>query len=331
MSTRGETDRLNIILYGVGALVALGVVYGGLSLVGSGAPSGGFRAVSEAIVTQDRVPQESVAFLHITTADLTYTLERQEAGWGIAERSGYPVKEGLAEDLLNGLYGLEKRVALTADRGRHDALGLGDPALGGSGARVRALDDGETVLFDHVHGVRRGQHYVRDADADQTYRAAGELPPFHRIDTWLALPEPVAAPGEITRVSISPRDSVAYTIIRDPQTGEIGLGQETAGYRLIADYLATPLLDLGTTLRPVDVAAASTLGDRDPLVQILFETNNDRTGQIVAYRLGNDIWVELGSGFDGPKGDWAYKLGPLDRNLITTPLVALASPIQDGS
>ncbi|MGF1462740.1 MAG: hypothetical protein ACFB2Z_06200, partial [Maricaulaceae bacterium] len=120
--------------------------------------------------------------ISIERTDLTLTLTPGLEGWSVAERAGFPVRPERLSDLDQLFTDLRLEAPKTADPGKHARLDLGDPADGGSGARVR-VSAGDALVADWIIGRPRpgGGVFLRRPGGDQTRGGAQNAPKFAPI------------------------------------------------------------------------------------------------------------------------------------------------------
>ena len=146
---------------------------------GSGAVSGGklFPALSDNL--------GKVVRIEVQQGEQKLALEKENALWGLKDRSGYPVEFAKIRPLIVGLSEAKLLEAKTRRPDRFAALDLEDPAAKGTKARlVRLLDEKGQALAEVVVGKKRVESvgsgksgtYVRRPGDPQTWLADAELP-----------------------------------------------------------------------------------------------------------------------------------------------------------
>lgn len=148
-------------------------------------------------------------------ADDDVTLRRDGDAWTVAERDGYPADMATLRQLVLALAEAEIVEAKTADPASYERLGVGDPAEGGSGAKVTLEGGGESyavILGDPARGDYRYARVAGDArsalidrNPDLPDDVAGWLE-----DTLVDIPA-----GEIRRVRIAHADGETIVIGKD--------------------------------------------------------------------------------------------------------------------
>lgn len=136
----------------------------------------------------------------------TYTLARTPDGWVMPERGNHPVDEEALGRLALGLALLEKREVRGGGPAALEAVGLGDPRQGGSGALVTLRGAGGADIATVVVGARPSGTYARLPEAASGFRVTDDLlPPFQDPARWLALPALALGAADIAGVSSGDR------------------------------------------------------------------------------------------------------------------------------
>ena len=122
----------------------------------------------------------SVASIKVDDGGEGFTLTRTAESWGIAEKSGYPVRFDLVKKTIMGVAELELVASKTKDPARHGALGLNGPAAkeGASVGLILADDSGSTLasLLVGKTGRAGGEpRYVRRPNEGQTWLSKGAV------------------------------------------------------------------------------------------------------------------------------------------------------------
>lgn len=140
----------------------------------------------------------------IQTNRESYTLENTPAGWVLPERGDFPVTPEKIEAMLRAIETAHFEAPRTRIPSRLDALGLGDPETGGTGALISfpTLNaKGVTI------GVKAGRTYGRHAGDTQSWLIDTGFPALHSPSWWIA-PESVGLPRTrpVQSVEISAMD-----------------------------------------------------------------------------------------------------------------------------
>jgi len=235
----------------------------------------------------------------ITTAgnDFVATLQRGEAQWTVAERSGFPANVGRVRRNLIALADAQIVETKTADPALFDRLGVQDlDQPDASGTRIDISASGQSIsLIVGNTGVRGNMAYVREVDSDQSFLVSADLDLGGSISDWINQDIMNISPTDVHAVTIKQPDGSALSIEKPDReaTGFIVLDipdDRELSYATIAD----PIGGLLTSLTLDDVAAASTLdlSESDPVVA-RFETFDGLVIEVDAYQLDESIKVRF--------------------------------------
>ncbi len=139
----------------------------------------------------------------------TVTLERRGQSWTLAERSGYPVKQDMVHELLDGLAELRLMEPRTADPALLGRLGLDD-----AGTRIAVLAaDGSpigAVIAGHVKMRAAGpaELYLRLVGQPQSWLAQGTVPASANPEDWLGHDILTIDPAQVIAVRFTRGDDV---------------------------------------------------------------------------------------------------------------------------
>lgn len=253
----------------------------------------GFGAVAVYVVTRERPETTAqvkagaalfeglrarvndVARVRVTTADETYTLERGDAGWGLAEKGGYPVDVDRVKELVVGMSELDLVEEKTGNPSMFSRLGVQDP--GGAGdspsRRVELFDAGGTLLADLVvgrqvdaRGAGQPHLYVRRPDRGPALEVEGRLRiedgSSALLDRQIAKLErarvarvtTIHPDGEVLRVERPSADVTDFTVVDLPEGAELSWPGVAGGVAGALEYLN--LEDVRAGDAPFDDAAA---------------------------------------------------------------------------
>jgi len=182
------------------SLITLGVVTVGIAGVAAWVatrPSPGADArpaETGLLFAQLRERANDVAEVALTTASESFTLRRSDAGWGLADKGGYPVDVDRVKALVLGIAELTLVEPKTANPELWPKLEVQDPtsAPDAPSKRVRiATGDGQ-VLADVVigrqeygGGANQSTVFVRKVDGGPALEARGRLSIEGRAANWL--------------------------------------------------------------------------------------------------------------------------------------------------
>lgn len=146
------------------------------------------------------------------------TLERNESGWGLAEKNGYPVDVERLRGLLSGIAAARRVEAKTALPDRHAQLGVEDVAGDTAhGVRVDIITPSRT--YSHIFGdnLARGTGtYVRAADEAQSWLIDRNIAVERNPANWLVKRIIDVGANRIAAISVTPEDGAVIALERTP-------------------------------------------------------------------------------------------------------------------
>lgn len=331
--TRRAARRRHVLIL---AAIAVGLwVILGLSSLTTGPSNGAHARLGAPVLEGFSRTRPETQRIRFTLADEAYTLVRTASGWVMEETGGYPVRPDRLAELAGGLETLSYDQKRTDDPYKHDRIGLGDPLQGGNGALVEVF--GATGELDHslIIGRKNEAIYVRAPDQEQTFRAAGTLPPFYNLRAWLDLNIIAIDPSAIRSVRITDASDRTLYLRRDE-------GRDARSFqpappnqddRLISRLAASTTALAVTRLSPLDVKPAADLLTQ-PVARHISETFDGLEIDLRAYREGDGVWVtlravEAGEGArraevinDKAEG-WAFRLTDYDFQDFTPDVLSI--------
>ncbi len=273
----------------------------------------------------------------VVSRDARYEIQRTQKGWALKDRGNFPVKREVLAQFTEGLRSLAYVRQMTRDPERHERLGLGDPAKGGSGVLVQVEDSQGARLADLIFGEEPGGAlFLRKPDQDQTWQVRGKMPNLRDASKWLDL-----APLDIDRARIA-------GALVEPSTGPtyaIGRANAEASFALAAPYAAlAPVSANGVPetasklarLDPVDVRpAAAIAGPAKARIHTRTFDGLLLEGELFE-EAGARFWIKLVARAEKPEKEaeaaeinarvapWAYGLTEADYRDVAPPLDVLA-------
>jgi hypothetical protein len=320
---KGLALRLLLI---AGALVVAAAVTIGIEM----------RAARPDLASGPVVPglSESIAGaqrIMISSVEATYRIERTERGWAMRDRGDYPVLGGRLAQLTQGLESLRFTRRMTSDPTKHARLGVDDPRQGGRGVLVQIEDQRGAFLVNLILGVETSGLYVRRPDDDQTWAAAGELPPLRDVAAWLDLAPLNLPAAQIARVDVTPATGPAYALTR--QSADAGftlVGARAASAQTMLDDTATAIAQVS----PIDVQPAPAIQGA-PSARLHLVTFGGVVIEAELIVSGDKTWLKMAARAAAPEQEaaalqindraaaWAYALSQADVERIAPPLSAL--------
>lgn len=137
---------------------------------------------------------KDVAKIQVQRKDATFTLERKDSKWGLAESNGYPVDLEAVRKLLFALADMETVEAKTQSKELYSQLGVQDfDAEGSKSALVTVQDASGKELARLVAGKNyesknygaKAQSYVRKGGEAQSWLVKGQLELKEKGADWL--------------------------------------------------------------------------------------------------------------------------------------------------
>jgi hypothetical protein len=172
---------------------------------------------------------EEIALITIVKGDETITIERNEAGWGIRERDGYPASADEVRETIVGLTQMQVIESKTRNRELYDLLSLGDPAAEGAASKLVQLRDAEgnsvaeLVLGKTKYGVLgpgRNGVYVRIPGDPQSWLVSGDIGAPLDVRGWAEKSVFDIPPADIARVTIAHGDGDFVVYEREDPASE---------------------------------------------------------------------------------------------------------------
>ncbi len=232
--------------------------------------------------------------IRVDLADESYALVQAERGWRMDAPDGFPVRTDRMRELLTGLEELSWADPRTRDPRKFDTLGLGDPANGGTGAKVTILQKDDRHSQTVIIGWRDERLYARRPDETEAWRVAGDLPPLHGRDAWMDFAVLSLEPETIAAVLIAPTAGEQLLLVRNPGQGprEFRPGPAHPDERLVSPLAAsTPALAL-SRFAPIDAKPASDLQTL-PVARHVTITHDGLEIEAKAYREPDGRYVTL--------------------------------------
>ncbi|MEL6859395.1 MAG: DUF4340 domain-containing protein [Pseudomonadota bacterium] len=293
MSASSQQVRRRTVLILTAIAVILWLLLAATHL-STGTTSGAHSQMGEPVLRGFGATRSDAQRIRFSLADESYTLARAAEGWALEETGGYLIRSDRLAELASGLETLSYDEKRTDDPQKHDRIGLGTPSDGGNGAQIDVFGLGDELMHSLIIGRKSEVIYVRAPDADQTYRAAGNLPPFYNRRAWLDLDIIDIETSAIRSVRIT--DSANQTLyLRRTEGGDARSfrpappNQDDA---LISRLAASTTALAITRLSPVDVKPASDLTTM-PVATHISETFDGLEINLQAYREPFGLWVTL--------------------------------------
>jgi hypothetical protein len=244
------------------AVVAAVTLHHGESAV-KGTPGAGtlFPALAGSI--------NDAATIELKKQDGVTTLRRSSEGWGLAEKSGYPVEMESIRKLLIGLKDLSANEARTEDPRLYSKLGVEEPDVQGSTSTLVTVKDeggkelaGLIVGKEHASKSFTGGHqvYVRKPGEARSWLASGDLGLKEKGADWLDKKILEIKRERIRAAEIRHADGEVVVVDRDkPETKDFTLHDVPEGKELSYPSAPTSVADALGYLNLEDVVPADSM------------------------------------------------------------------------
>lgn len=269
----------------------------------------------------------------IVSKDSRYEIQRTEKGWALKDRGNYPVRRERLAQFTRGLESLAYLRPMTRDPERHERLGLGDPAKGGSGVLVQVEDARGARFADLIiHAETGGALFLRKPDQAQTWQVKGDMPSLTDPAQWLDL-----VPFELDKARIARADFFfaaggGYAIARDTDEQSFALAPPNAGLDILSPSSVGAAASGLARLQPVDVRQAAAIGGL-PQARVQTRTFDGLLIEADFFAEPNDkYWVKMIARAEKPEKEaeaaqinaraapWAFGLRPDDYHDLAPPL-----------
>lgn len=232
--------------------------------------------------------------IRVILADESYMLVATGEGWKLGGSDGYPVRQDRLAELAEGLEGLVWDVPRTDDPAKLNAIGLGDPREGGTGALVEILGPGGEVSAALITGRKDAAIYARLPGETQAWRVKGRLPPFYAADAWLDLGFLDIHEDAISAVRLTDASGDSLYLQRSIGASDRAFrpAPPFQNYRLVSRLAVSgPALAL-TRFLPVGVKPAAALRTQ-PVARHITETYDGLEVDVRAYRERDGYFVTM--------------------------------------
>lgn len=273
----------------------------------------------------------------VASKDARYEIQRTEKAWVLKDRGGYPVRREVLAQFTDGLRSLAYVRPMTRDPARHERLGLGDPAEGGSGVAVQVEDAQGARLADLIVGEEPGGAlFLRKPGDDQSWQVRGRMPPLRDAARWLDLAPLDLDVARIAGADVSPAAGPAYTLQRADAQGAFALAAPHDSTPVISPSGVADAAMKIAQLQPLDVRPAAAVAGA-PRARIRTRTFDGLVMESELFEeAGGRRWIKLVARAGTPAKDaeareinarvapWAYALGEADYAALAPPLATLA-------
>lgn len=276
--------------------------------------------------------------IRVTLADEAYSLLAGPDGWSLSGTSGYPIRTDRLNELASGLEELVWDAPRTRDPGKFNAIGLGDPREGGSGALVEIIGPGGEVSASLITGRKDEHIYARRPEDKQAFRVKGSLPPLYSAQAWLDLNILEISGDSIRAVRITDSTGASLYLRRNISSADRTFlpGPPHENYVLVNRLATTgPGLAL-TRLHPIGVKPASDLKTK-AVARHITETHDGLEIDVQGWREADGYYltlraIEAGEGANRANAinqrtkGWAFRISEIDWRDFSPSVNSIARP-----
>lgn len=276
-------------------VISLGAVVAALLQPGSGE----VELEGDLAFPELRERSGDIVTVRIVRGDDTLTLARDEDGWSLDERAGYPADAAKVRDTLATLAQMRFIEAKTTKPDLYPRLEVEDPGEDAASRRVVIESgDGEAVL-DLVVGKQRlrltgmedAGTYVRRHGDGQSWLASGGLQIGIQPSDWLERTVMTIDPDLIASLEIDPPEAEAFRVGREDRDADLDLVDLEEGESGSSD-----LARIGTSLADLmlaDVRQSETLQWPEATGTVALTTFDGLKLDFRLAEIGGEPWLEI--------------------------------------
>jgi hypothetical protein len=242
------------------------------------------------------------------------TLTRNDAGWGVAERAGYPADIGRVREYLIKLAEARLLEAKTANAERHAVLGVEDvKETSAKGLRVEI--DGKTPakIVVGTFSTQGQGTFVRRNDEAQCWLVRGNLVPERQVASWLAKDILDIASDRIMRVELSHAGQSFAVAKTSPEQTSYVVENLPAGRDLVSEYEPNGIASVLAGLKFDDVARAdAVVPDPSALLVARFQTFDGLVVEIKGFAFEGKQYAVVSASVDAERADIAARAAQLN-------------------
>lgn len=251
---------------------------------------------------------DSIAGVEIEQGSQSLKLALENGKWVLAKHEGYPANIETVRKLVRSAVEASLLERKTAKPAGLKMLGLGDPKVMGSGARLMRFSDksgaviGEIIVGNakgDAFGAGKGGSYVRLPGQDQAWLANRQLDGSVTLKDWVKTRVVDVSPQSIKTAEIKVAGDAPYKIVRDTDGRNHKLDEIPAGKKV---KYANSLDDILESASFVDFKKVRKAGKADALPDagsVDFETESGLKVTLNVRSDGKEAWVRVTAKGDG--------------------------------
>jgi hypothetical protein len=283
-------------------LILFVLVTAGVTLIALVTPPQQQAATSAPTATADfskvNTAVHSAAKLVVTRRDTVTTLDKTAEGWGLADKSDYPVPDGTIQPILSALTDLHSVAPKTSLPKLYSRLELDDPGPGSAAIKIEIFDAKGASLAVLIVGKQHdesnfGGHdasYVRVPGNPQTWLAEPALSmPAQPLD-WIDRSIVKIDPARIARITITPASGKPLVMSRQKPDDKFAIEGQPPPTKKDDD----PGADTAQTFQSIeldDVQPAAQLANAPIATVTQAETFDGLSVQLEQHQQDGQNWV----------------------------------------
>jgi hypothetical protein len=252
------------------------------------------------------------AKIAIVSNKAQFTIAKTDKGWGIAEKSNYPVAFEKVKSLLVGLAELKLLEGKTSDPARYARLEVENPdGVDAKSRRIEVKTADDQVLASGVIGKRNpnlfgeggGGTYLRRGNDPQAWLAEGEVTIGAAPNDWLVRDIVNVSEEDVRRAVIRQPDGAQVVIHRgEKKQKDLTVDGVPAG-RQVKQSDANGLAGGLWRLTFEDVKPASEVAFPEKLNTADYETFDGLRIHVDMTTVGKTVWGRFSASAEGAEGD----------------------------
>lgn len=281
-------NQKTLITLGIVTLVAVAAAF---AIDRARAPRSDVVAASQTLVEGLGERVNDVTSITFTTANsqAAVTLQRNDAGWNVAQRGGYPADVGKLRDFLLKIADARLLERKTATIERHAALGVEDvsaPDAKGVLVDIEGLGKPARIIVGNVDTQGAGT-FVRRTDEPQAWLARGTLTPDRNPADWLVKDLANIAPDRIESVTLTRPDGKTVRAVRKAAgDAPFVVVDVPKGRTLTSEFAANGLGAVMSELKIEDVLPSSDVSTPEQIIKARYVAFDGLVIEAGAWRVG---------------------------------------------